>query len=141
MRQILLVLTVLFFSGSFGQKHGITGKWKTIDDETGKAISIVEVFESHGKIYGKIIELLNPKDRDKTCTNCDGSDKNKPILGLIVVKGLAKNGEDYNGQILDPKHGKIYKCVVSLEDKDKLKVRGYVGISLFGRTQYWMRMK
>ncbi|HLA55044.1 MAG TPA: DUF2147 domain-containing protein [Flavobacterium sp.] len=141
MRQVLFVLTVLFFSGSFGQKHAITGKWKTIDDETGKAISIVEVFENHGKIYGKIIELLNPKDRDKTCTNCDGSDKDKPILGLIVVKGLTKEGEDYNGKILDPKHGKIYKCVVSLEERDKLKVRGYVGISLFGRTQYWTRMK
>jgi uncharacterized protein (DUF2147 family) len=62
-------------------------------------------------------------------------------MGLIVIKGLTKDGNDYNGKILDPKHGKIYKCVVSLEEKDKLKVRGYVGISLFGRTQYWYRVK
>lgn len=140
-QHILLIAVVLVFSVSFGQKHGITGKWKTIDDETGKAVSIIEIFESHGKVYGRVSEILSAKDRAKTCQKCLGDDKDKPILGLVVIKGLKKDGDEYNGKILDPKHGKIYKCVVNLEEKDKLKVRGYIGISLFGRTQYWQRVK
>ena len=139
---ILLILAVLSVSVSYGQKNGVTGKWRVIDDQTSKAVSIIEIYESQGKIYGKILEILNPKDRNKTCSNCEGADKDKPILGLVVMKGLEKDGDEYtNGHILDPKHGKLYKCYISLEEKDKLKVRGYIGISLFGRTQYWHRVK
>jgi uncharacterized protein (DUF2147 family) len=137
----IVILLLLLSSFAMAQRHGITGRWKTIDDETGKAVSVVEIFERQGKIYGRVVELLNPKDKHKTCEKCDGEDKNKPIMGLTVIKGLSKNGDEYNGRILDPKHGKIYKCNVTLESKDKLKVRGYVGISLLGRTQYWFRTK
>ena len=141
-RFLTVAILSLCFLSCFSQKGGyIVGKWKTIDDETGKAVSIVEIFEKQGKIFGRVIELLNPKDHNKTCENCDGEDKNKPILGLIVIKGLTKDGHDYTGKILDPKHGRIYQCNVKLESKDKLKVRGFVGISLFGRTQYWYRIK
>ncbi|SCX88024.1 DUF2147 domain-containing protein [Flavobacterium caeni] len=138
----LLLLIVLLCANVFFAQHSILGKWKTIDDETGKAVSVIEIFESKGKIYGKIIELMNPKDRDKTCVNCTGSDKNKPILGLTVIKGLSKVGHEYtNGKILDPKHGKLYKSTIALETKDKLKVRGYIGVEFIGRTQYWERVK
>jgi uncharacterized protein (DUF2147 family) len=141
-QRLLLFSFMMFFSFCFAQKHAaIVGKWKTIDDETGKAVSVVEIFEKQGRIYGKIIELLNPGDRNKTCENCDGEDKNKPIMGLIVIKGLTKDGNGYEGKILDPKHGRIYQCNVKLETRDRLKVRGYVGISLFGRTQFWHRIK
>ena len=118
------------------------GKWKTIDDETGKAISVVEIYERGGKIYGKVHDIIDPKDRNKICSNCTGEDKDKPIIGLTVIKGLVKDGAEYNsGKILDPKYGRLYKCFITLESKDKLKVRGYIGISLFGRTQYWHRIK
>jgi uncharacterized protein (DUF2147 family) len=73
---------------------------------------------------------------------CEGEDKNKSIQGLLIIKGLTKEDDEYsNGKILDPKNGKLYKCSISLESKDKLKVRGYIGISLIGRTQYWYRAK
>lgn len=135
------IIISLFFSLSFGQ-NDIVGKWRTIDDETGKAISIVEIFESRGKIYGKVTEIFDPKSRNKTCNLCSGADKDKPVLGLLVIKGLTKDGDEYNGgHILDPKHGKLYKCYINLESKDRLKVRGYIGVSLFGRTQYWQRVK
>lgn len=125
---------------AYGQN--VTGKWKTIDDETGRAKSIVDVYEKSGKIYGKVFEILEEEDKMKVCNNCSGNDKNKPILGMIVIKGLTKQGEEYNsGKILDPKNGNLYKCFITLESKDKLKVRGYIGISMFGRTQYWYRMK
>ncbi|CAM3442397.1 DUF2147 domain-containing protein [Flavobacterium longum] len=132
---------LLMTSAAFAQKSSIVGRWKTIDDETGKAVSIVEIYESKGKIFGRVAELLNPSDRTKTCSKCDGSDKDKPIMGLVVIKGLLRDDNAYKGKILDPKHGRIYECIVKLENKDKLKVRGYVGISLFGRTQYWHRVK
>lgn len=134
---------LLFFSTQFhGQNHGVIGKWKTIDDVTGKVVSVVEIFEHNNKIYGKISEILNPKNRSKVCESCPGDDKNKAILGLTIIKGLVKEGNEYSdGKILDPKSGKLYKCYLTLEGVDKLKIRGYIGVSLFGRTQYWERLK
>lgn len=141
MKNIFLIIFTLFITSTYAQKT-VLGKWKSIDDETGKALGIVEIYEEDGKIHGKIIEILIPKDKNKTCQACPGEDKDKPILGLTIVKDLTKDGNEYNGgHILDPKHGKLYKCYINLENDDKLKVRGYIGISLFGRTQYWHRVK
>lgn len=131
-----LILTQFSFSQT------VIGKWKTIDDETGKAKGIVQLYEKDGKIYGKILEILDAEHRHEKCVLCEGSDKNKPVLGLTFIKGLKKDGDEYNGgKILDPKNGKSYKCYITLEGNDKLKVRGYIGISLLGRTQYWYRVK
>lgn len=136
----LVLFLLVFFQFSFSQS--VVGKWKTIDDETGKEKGIVVVYEKDGKIYGKISEILEEEHRNKKCTLCEGSDKDKPILGLTFIKGLTKDGNEYNGgKILDPQNGKLYKCYITLENNDKLKVRGYIGISLFGRTQYWYRVK
>ncbi len=122
--------------------QSILGTWKTLDDETGKEKSIVEIYEQDGKIYGKIIELLEKENKGRKCINCSGTDKDKPIQGMVIIRGLSKDGDEYNGgKILDPKSGKIYKCSLSLESKDKLTVRGYIGISLLGRTQKWIRIK
>ncbi len=135
-----IITLVLFVQVCFSQS--VIGKWKTIDDETGKPKGIVEIYEKEEKIYGKIIEILEAENRNKKCTLCSGVDKNKPILGLTFIKGLIKDGSEYNGgKVLDPKNGKLYKCYITLDEKDKLKVRGYIGISLFGRTQYWYRVK
>jgi uncharacterized protein (DUF2147 family) len=143
MKNNILIVAALFFTTIFyAQNQSVIGKWKTIDDETGKAKSIVEIYEKSGKIYGKVVEILDVEHKNNVCSECSGSDKNKPILGMIIIKGLTKEGSEYtNGKILDPKNGKTYKCFVTLEAKDKLKVRGFIGISLFGRTQYWYRAK
>jgi uncharacterized protein (DUF2147 family) len=118
------------------------GKWKTIDDETGKAKSIIEIYEKSGKIYGRVVEILDEHHRKDLCTNCDNEDRNKPIIGMTIIKGLSKNGNEYDsGKILDPKNGKLYKCMMALVGNDKLKVRGYIGFALIGRTQYWHRVK
>lgn len=136
---ILLVFLVSVFSVN---AQSVIGKWKTFDDSTGDAKSIVEITEKDGKIYGKVIEILNPEKKNAKCNNCPDSDKDKPVLGLYVIKGLSKDGKEYsNGKILDPNSGKLYKCSVSLDGNDKLKVRGYVGISAFGRNQIWTRVK
>lgn len=135
---VLLFATTLFYA----QNKSVLGKWKTIDDETGKAKSIVEIYEKSGKIYGKVIEVLDMVHKDDLCKDCPGEDAKKPILGITVIKGLSKDGAEYGGgKILDPKNGKLYKCFIALEGNDKLKVRGYIGFSLLGRTQYWYRVK
>ncbi|MFN9113643.1 MAG: DUF2147 domain-containing protein, partial [Bacteroidota bacterium] len=114
-----------------------------IDDETGKATSIIEIFEKHNRIHGRIVELLNSKAKNPKCEKCDGEDKNKPIIGLTILRGLKKDkkGDYHDGKILDPKHGKTYNCTLSLESKHRLKVRGFIGINLLGRTQFWERVK
>lgn len=143
MKKSILCIAALFFSTIFyAQSQTVIGKWKTIDDETGKPKSILEIYEKSGKIYGKVIEILEEEHKNKVCSECSGEDKDKPILGMIVIKGLSKVGKVYKkGKILDPKNGKLYQCFITLEGNDKLKVRGFIGISLFGRTQYWYRVK
>ncbi|MBK0369025.1 DUF2147 domain-containing protein [Flavobacterium agrisoli] len=122
--------------------QSVIGKWKTIDDETGVAKSIVEVYEKSGKIYGKVMDILREGHKNDVCVGCTGANKNRPILGMVIIKDLEKDGSEYNsGTILDPTSGKEYKCYITLETADKLKVRGYVGFSLMGRTQYWQRVK
>ncbi len=141
-KKVFYSIALLFFAILWAHSQTVVGKWKTIDDETGKAKSILEIVEKSGKIYGKVIEILDVEHKNSICVKCSGEDKNKTILGMIVIKGLTKEGSEYtNGKILDPKNGKLYKCFIALETKDKLKVRGYIGISLFGRTQYWYRVK
>lgn len=137
-----LILFFLLVGTQFINAQSIVGKWKTIDDKTGKPKSVVEIYESNGKIFGKITEILDPAKKDRKCEKCDGADKNKPILGMIIIKGLEKDGEEYNGgKILDPESGNLYKCMLKLDSKDKLVVRGYMGISLIGRSQSWIRVK
>ena len=124
------------------QAQTVLGKWKTIDDKTGEAKSIVEVYENNGKVYGKVIEIFDATKRNRKCDKCEGTDKNKPVLGLVIIKNLTKDDTEYNGgKILDPETGNVYKCILKLSSKDKLEVRGYMGFSLIGRSQTWVRVK
>lgn len=141
-KRVVLSLAVFFLIIFNIQGQSVIGKWKNIDDETNKPKSVVEIYEKSGKIYGRVVEIFDANKRNKVCEDCSGEDRNKPILGITVIKGLKKDGNEYNGgQILDPNNGKLYKCFITLEGNDKLKVRGFIGISLLGRTQYWYRVK
>ena len=142
MRNTITSLALLVSMTFYAQSNGVIGKWKTIDDESGKAKSIVEIYERSGKIYGKIIDILDAEKKKSLCTKCSGDEKNKPVMGLEIIKGLTKDGKEYNsGKILDPTSGKLYKCFMVLDGNDKLDVRGYIGVALFGRTQTWKRVK
>jgi len=133
----LLALVISFTASS----QTIFGKWKTIDDETGNEKSIVEIYKgSDGKAYAKILQLLEKGKENSICDNCEGAKKDQPIKGMEIIDGLSKDDDEWSdGKILDPKTGKIYKCLIELEETNKLKVRGYIGFSLIGRTQYWHR--
>ncbi|MCC9041458.1 DUF2147 domain-containing protein [Myroides sp. M-43] len=141
MKNFLTTLILVLAVSISAQAQSIVGKWKTIDDNTGKEKSIIEIYEKGGKYYGKVIKLLNPSKADPKCDNCTGSDKGKPIEGLVIIKDLEKKGNEYSGgRITDPESGKEYKCTVKLNGVDKLDVRGYIGISLMGRTQTWKKL-
>ena len=142
MKNYFLTFLFVTVAGIFSAQAQVTGKWKTIDDKTGEAKSIVEIYEQNGKYYGKVVEILNPAKKKAKCVNCQGADKDKPIEGLVIIKGLEKDGDEYtDGEILDPSKGKLYSCTISMDGKDKLEVRGYMGISLLGRSQTWHRVK
>lgn len=135
---ITLLLIAVSFSG-FGQS--LVGKWKTIDDTSGKEKSIVEIFERQGKVYGKIIKIFpDPgEDPDPLCNKCPEDDARykKKIIGMEIIQHMVAAGKEWvDGKILDPEAGKIYTCKLWLEG-NSLKVRGYWGP--FYRTQTWVK--
>jgi uncharacterized protein (DUF2147 family) len=119
------------------------GKWKTVDDRTGKVRSLVAIWEEDGKLYGKIERLMDPdlKHTNPPCIACVGALKDKPVIGLRILWDLKKDGDKWSGgRVLDPENGKSYRCIIAMQESGKiLKVRGFIGFSIFGRTQYWLR--
>ena len=120
------------------QPNPIVGHWISVDDATGKEKSEISLYLENGKLYGKIERLLLPEDQGKRCVECKGTEKNQPIEGLVIVKGLEKEKQSWtDGTILDPANGKRYSCTISLNPDGTLNVRGYLGFSILGRTQIW----
>ncbi len=143
-RIILSMLVMLVVSMStFAQVDKIVGRWKTIDDKDGSEKSIIHIFKAtNGKYYGKIEHMF--KDADKLCTECEGTNKDKPILGMMVINAMEeKDGTLTGGTILDPKNGKVYRCNISFDAKTgKLNVRGSLDKGgLIGRNQVWVKSK
>jgi uncharacterized protein (DUF2147 family) len=140
---LITSLLLLFATLMNANAQSILGKWKTIDDETNEAKSVVEIAERNGKVYGKIIKLFRTpnEDPDPLCSECPEEDTryNKRVLGMEIIQDMAADEDGYSGgTILDPKVGKIYKCRLWVEG-DNLKVRGYWGP--FYRTQTWDRFE
>jgi len=135
-----LGVIVLVFSMSVLQAQ-VTGLWKTIDDRNGSEKSVMEIFEKDGKLHGRIVKLLSGATFT-TCEKCPGDLKDQPLVGMVIIHDLTKttNG-GVDGEVMDPKNGKTYDLYVELENPDKLKLRGYIGIPALGRTQYWYRVR
>jgi len=132
------IATLLFVASSvmaFSGRTTAVGYWKTIDDETGDAKSIMKIYQVDDKFYGRIDRLL--QDPDLLCDKCEGDDYNKPVQGMVVMWGMTADGDGEwsGGKIFDPKKGKTYRCSIWLKD-GKLMVRGYLGP--FYRTQTWL---
>lgn len=138
-----LLFALLFISTAASAQLSVIGKWKTIDDNTGKERSIVEIFEKGGKVFGKITKLYREKgeDPDPICDECEEEDDRykKKIIGMEIIRDMIKDeGELTEGTIMDPDNGKIYRCKIWVEGNE-LKVRGYLGP--FYRTQTWLPFK
>ena len=142
MKSIVFTVLISCFSLYSAKAQSVFGKWESIDSKTGKAEAIIEIYKEKNKAFAKVVDILNPDDKDKNCIYCKGENKDKPILGMVIVDGLKENGDKWgSGKILDPKNGNYYKCYITLVDNSKLKLRGYIGISLFGRTEYWYKVE
>ncbi len=119
------------------------GLWRTIDDKTGKEKSLVRIVEANGELRATIEKLFREphEEPNPNCDKCPGERKNKPVLGMMIMTGLKKSGSEYDGgEILDPANGKTYRVKMwTAEGGKKLNVRGFIGVSLLGRTQVWVR--
>ena len=135
----LLILPLLGASLSAAAADA-TGRWKTIDNETGKAKSIVEISRAaNGTLNGRIVELLNPSKPNPVCDKCKDDRKNKPIKGMEIIRAMKKDGAAYSGgTILRPADGKVFKSKMQLiEGGKKLEVSGCV--AFICKEQIWVR--
>lgn len=139
----ITILSLSLMTSAAAENTSPVGVWKTIDDKTGKPKSLIRISEVSGELRGAVEKIFpepgeepNPK-----CDKCSGDKKDQPIIGMIILTGMKKEGDSYaGGLILDPANGKTYKTKMELDGKgSKLKVRGYIGVPMLGRTQTWLR--
>ncbi|SFT38074.1 Uncharacterized conserved protein, DUF2147 family [Lishizhenia tianjinensis] len=148
MKSLLLMFSCVLLMGATTKSSStaeptIFGKWITIDDETNKKKSVVEIFERDGKVYGKIVKLYPREGRgpNPKCDKCTDDRKDQPLVGLEIIRDMEKDDDEYeDGTICDPENGKIYDCALWLneDNTNRLMVRGYLGF--FYRTQIWVRL-
>jgi uncharacterized protein (DUF2147 family) len=121
----------------------VLGVWKTIDEKTNQPSSLIRLDEKNGELIGTVTELIpSPGETLVThCNLCKDERKGKPIIGMMIMKGLKKSspGAWSAGEILDPEDGEIYKVKINMVNDKTLEVRGYIGVPLLGRTQTWVR--
>jgi uncharacterized protein (DUF2147 family) len=144
-----MIKSITFFALLFGAlfsaqaSESPVGLWRTIDDKTGKEKSLVRIVETNGELRASIEKLFREphEEPNPNCDKCPGERKNKPVLGMMIMTGLKKAGSEFEGgEILDPANGKIYRVKMwTAEGGKKLNVRGFIGVSLLGRTQVWIR--
>lgn len=146
MKQLLTLITIItagLFQLANAAENTPFGQWETIDDVTGKAKSIVNIWQDGDELMGQIITILDPAKKNKVCTKCSGANKDKPVEGMVFIWGLKKDNDYWTGgKILDPDNGKEYKANITvINDGENLEVRGYIGFALIGRSQIWNRVQ
>ena len=139
MKKKLTIFLLIAFSSTMNAQT-IFGNWLSKNKDTGTIDSVIKVYKKDGKVVAKIIEIKDTSRQNAVCELCEGKNKNKPILGLNILTGLEKQDDEWSGgTILDPRNGKVYQSYIKLVNPNKIKLRGYIGISLFGKTAYWER--
>ena len=118
------------------------GLWQPVDSQ-GKPLGLIRIFERNGAFYGRIEPTSPADDFSARCTRCTDDRKDQPIIGLVIMRHLKLKHDEYvGGDILDPQTGGIYRCKFHLTDGGrKLRMRGYLGISLLGRSLTWVRVE
>ena len=144
MKRLLIVAAAAALASASAFAATPVGLWKTIDDNTGKVRSLVRITQVNGEYKGTIEKLFRSPDQDQNpkCDKCSDARKDKPIIGMTILSGLRADGDDeyVNGSIVDPENGKVYSSKLTLdEDGKKLEMRGFIGVSLIGRSQTWVR--
>lgn len=143
MKSVLIKLSFLLFLIQIPvvTAQAVIGKWYSIDP-VGEKETIIELYKKEGKLFGKIVALLQEEDKDKICKKCPEQFRDKPLLGLEILRNFESEDNVWtNGVILVPKNGKEYKCHISIDSQERLIIRGYVGFYLLGRSTFWHRVK
>jgi uncharacterized protein (DUF2147 family) len=145
MKSMLVGTALMLVSNLVAAAGTPVGVWRSIDDKTKQERSIIRITEENGALKGVVEKLFDQPGDDPAhlCKECKDERKDKPIIGMTILWGLKKDGESWGGgEILDPHNGKIYRCKITLsEDGKSLNVRGFIGISLIGRSQTWLRQE
>ncbi len=141
-----LALAAVLSVGMAAAQMTPVGSWHSFDDKTGELKSLIQISESNGVLSGRIDKLLRKEaDQKAVCDKCTDDRKDKPMLGLEIIRGAKKaEGKDVweGGNIVDPDNGTVYKLrMTPIEDGQKLEVRGFIGFALLGRTQTWVRVQ
>ena len=148
MKKIIFVFSALFILSSFTQlpftqnnADAIIGSWKN-----GEGTGIIQIYKNGEKYQGKIIWLKEPNDPETGKPKLDKKhpdekNHNRSVMGLVNMWGFNYSGtnEWTGGKIYDPKNGKTYSCKIAMENNNSIKVRGYIGFSMIGRTDIWTR--
>ncbi len=139
----LAVTASLVATSAWADLASPVGLWKNIDDTTGKSKALIRIVEINGELIGKIEKVFPEPGESPTpkCDKCEGALKNQPIVGLTILSGMKRDGDEYNGgTILDPGNGKVYSSkLFVVEAGKKLNVRGFIGMPFLGRSQIWLR--
>ena len=148
-RRVLAIATIAsLFASALGASAEPTaaGLWEQVDEKTGKAESWFNIIEKDGVYTGTVVRMFqkpgDPATESWRCTKCEGAEKDAPVLGLALIKGMKRNGLKYEGgTIMDPRDGTVYRALMNVSpDGKQLEVRGYLGVALLGRSQMWNRL-
>ncbi|HEY6824627.1 MAG TPA: DUF2147 domain-containing protein [Steroidobacteraceae bacterium] len=144
MRAASFLVLLCVYGAAAAQAPTPVGLWKTYSDRTGEADGLVRVTQANGELEGTVVKVFSPpaQSANPLCEECPGELRNQPIVGMKILWGMRPEADAYTGgEILDPDEGKVYRCTLRVvAGGRKLEVRGYIGISLFGRTQVWDRV-
>jgi len=140
---LVVLASALIVGTALASDDSPAGRWISIDDKDGKPRSVIEIADLPSGLQAKIVQIYDrPGDNPRhLCRKCKGELKDKPVIGMMVINGLKRDGDQWDGgTILDPGSANVYSAKLRLIDGgQKLEVRGYLGISLFGRSQTWVR--
>jgi uncharacterized protein (DUF2147 family) len=146
MKTLIAALSLVLASGAVLAQATPAGLWKTIDDDGKTEKSLVRITESGGMVSGKIEKIFDPAKQNEVCDKCSDERKDKPVLGMTILRNLKQNADDKGlwegGDVLDPNNGKVYKARLKpIDGGKKMELRGYIGMPLLGRTQTWVRVE
>ncbi|NML18883.1 DUF2147 domain-containing protein [Azohydromonas caseinilytica] len=144
MRKAFVTAALLACASAAWAQGTPVGLWRTIDDATGQAKSLVRITESGGVLTGRVEQLLDPAQAERRCSACSDERKDQPVQGMTILRNVRQEepGQWGGGDILDPNNGKVYKVRLRPEaDGSRLVVRGYIGLPALGRSQTWQRVE
>jgi uncharacterized protein (DUF2147 family) len=142
----MVCLALVCTSGASGQQLSVklqnaVGHWQVLNSD-GSPGGKVETYLQEGKLFGRVTEVRPGRTPKDVCDKCTGDNKNQQILGMVMMRNFHSEGDDWvDGTVVDPENGKEYKGKVWAVGKDTLKMRGFIGISLLGRTESWVRIQ